>query len=77
MVGVVAGRFYIRRFFCRHRPNHSRYYADRPITIRRRRWRYAAWLREYGPHTDGIAFAILLGNILAPFFDRLVCQENN
>ena len=32
----------------------------------------AAWLREYGPHTDGIAFAILLGNILAPFFDRLV-----
>ncbi len=29
----------------------------------------AAWLRENGAHTDGIAFAILAGNMIAPLCD--------
>ena len=29
----------------------------------------AVWLRHHGAHTDGIAFAILIGNILAPLCD--------
>ena len=42
------------------------------------RWLYgfltgalAVWLRLYGAHTDGIAFAILIGNILAPLCDLI------
>lgn len=28
------------------------------------------WLREHGVHADGVAFAVLLGNMLAPLCDR-------
>ena len=41
------------------------------------RWLYGAmvgaitvWIREQGAHADGIAFAILIGNMLAPLLDR-------
>ena len=41
------------------------------------RWLYASivgvlamWLRNHGAHIDGIAFAVLLGNLLAPLLDR-------
>lgn len=42
------------------------------------RWLYGAfigalivWMREQGAHADGIAFAVLLGNMLAPLLDRI------
>lgn len=34
----------------------------------------ALWLRERGAHTDGIAFAVLFGNIIAPLLDYGVRQ---
>lgn len=52
-----------------------------PVTAavsRRGRWLYAGLagalaigLRHYGAHTDGIAFAVLIGNMLAPLCDRV------
>ena len=42
------------------------------------RWLYGAlvgalivWMRERGAHADGVAFAVLLGNMLAPLLDRV------
>lgn len=50
-------------------------------TTRLGRWLYgfavgalALWLRQHGAHTDGIAFAVLLGNLLAPLLDHAVRQ---
>ena len=41
------------------------------------RWLYGAlvgalivWIRERGAHADGVAFAVLIGNMLAPLLDR-------
>ena len=41
------------------------------------RWLYGAmvgamivWIREQGAHADGVAFAVLIGNMLAPLLDR-------
>ena len=48
-------------------------------TSRRGRWCYgflvgalAMWLRRHGAHSDGIAFAVLIGNMLAPLCDLAV-----
>ncbi len=50
-------------------------------TSRGGRWCYAAlvgalaiWLRQHGSHSDSIAFAILIGNVLAPLCDLAVKQ---
>lgn len=56
-----------------------------PVTAaasRRGRWLYgfltgalAMWLRQHGAHTDAIAFAVLIGNMLAPLCDWITARR--
>ncbi len=68
---VLAGGFLLTTFFVITDPATA-------ATTRRGRWLYGAvagalviFLRDHGAHADGIAFAVLVCNMLAPLMDRV------